>query len=433
MAAAVLGAALGSGGAALAGGAPAPHPQSTTKPAPNLHKQPVPAHKQRMKWLNPTTWPVLPVPEIAVGPNSGTTVGIIPTILHTNASNQITRIIAPDITHNPYFGLGVDARIFEYPSLNTEWSVVAGMQQRVQSYFDALWETGLLRQSRWSVSLEANYDRSGTPRFYGFGNNSLRINQTNYTRQQMWVRAKIGWNITHAWQLQYTFEARKVKVTAGSLPHIPSITQRFVDLLGIGTTHELLDRLALIYDTRNNIVIPTSGMDVVAYGGIASRNVSIDDSLFTEAGIDGRFYWSPTRRLTVATHLDLRYEPTTHHVPFWGLSSLGGDASTIGGSQPLRGYGTARFYDRNAFVFNLELRQTVLSLNTLSTHILIQVTPFFDTGRVFHHYSTLPLNHLHNVFGIGFRGIAPPSVVGYVDVGEGSEGIAVFTGINYPF
>ncbi len=433
MAAVVLGATLGSGGAALAGSAPAPRPQSATKPAPSRHKQSVPVHKQRINWLNPTTWPVLPVPEIAVGPNSGTTVGIIPTILHTNASNQITRIIAPDITHNPYFGLGVDARIFEYPSLNTEWSVVAGMQQRVQSYFDALWETGLLRQSRWSVSLEADYDRSGTPRFYGFGNNSLRINQTNYTRQQMWVRAKFGWNITHAWQLEYTFEARKVKVTAGSLPHIPSITRRFVDLLGIGTTHELLDRLSLIYDTRNNIVIPTSGMDVVAYGGIASRNVSIDDSLFTEAGVDGRFYWSPTHRLTVATHVDLRYEPTTHHVPFWGLSSLGGDASTIGGSQPLRGYGTARFYDRNAFVFNLELRQTVLSLNTLSTHILIQVTPFFDTGRVFHHYSTLPFNHLHNVVGIGFRGIAPPSVVGYVDVGEGSEGIAVFTGINYPF
>ena len=105
----------------------------------------------------------------------------------------------------------------------------------------------------------------------------------------------------------------------------------------------------------------------------------------------------------------------------------------IGGSQPLRGYGTARFYDRNAFVANIELRQTVLSLNTLSTHIVIQVTPFFDTGRVFHHFSTLPFTHLHNVLGIGFRGLAPPSVVGYVDVGKGSEGIAVFTGINYPF
>ena len=104
-----------------------------------------------------------------------------------------------------------------------------------------------------------------------------------------------------------------------------------------------------------------------------------------------------------------------------------------GGPQPLRGYGTGRFYDRNAVVANIELRQTVLSLNTLSTHILVQVTPFFDTGRVFHNGTTSPFSHLHNVFGVGFRGIAPPSVVGYVDIGDGSEGIAVFTGINYPF
>ena len=409
-------------------------PAATPAHAPCYRLQRAPAHSpSHIDWLNPSTWPVLPVPYIAVGPNSGTTVGVIPTILHTNAQSQITRIIAPDITHNPYFGLGVDARIFEYPSLNTQWSIVASMQQRVQSSFDALWQTGLLRQSRWTTTLEADYDRSGTPRFYGFGNNSLRINQTNYTKQQMFVRAKFGYNFNPSWQLAYTFEARKVKVTAGTLRGIPSITQRFADLLGLGTTHELLNRVSLIYDTRNNIVIPTHGMEVVVYGGVASRNVSIDDSLFTEAGADGRFYWSPTPTLTVATHFDLRYEPTAHNVPFWGLSSLGGDASAIGGSQPLRGYGTARFYDRNAFVANVELRQTVLSLNTLSTHILIQVTPFFDTGRVFHNYSTSPFTHLHNVFGIGFRGIAPPSVVGYVDVGDGSEGIAVFTGINYPF
>jgi len=34
---------------------------------------------------------------------------------------------------------------------------------------------------------------------------------------------------------------------------------------------------------------------------------------------------------------------------------------------------------------------------------------------------------------VGFRGIARPFVVGYVDIGHGSEGAAVFTGLNYPF
>jgi outer membrane protein assembly factor BamA len=74
---------------------------------------------------------------------------------------------------------------------------------------------------------------------------------------------------------------------------------------------ELLTRFALVYDTRNDIVIPTSGMEIVAYGGVASRNIELDDSLFTEAGGDGRFYWSLYDSLVVASHVDLRYEPST--------------------------------------------------------------------------------------------------------------------------
>jgi hypothetical protein len=71
--------------------------------------------------------------------------------------------------------------------------------------------------------------------------------------------------------------------------------------------------------------------------------------------------------------------------------------------------------------------------DTLSTSVDIEVTPFVDTGRVFADSGTFPISHLHTVGEVGFRGIARPFVVGYVDVGYGSEGAAVFTGINYPF
>lgn len=414
-------------------------PATTPAPPPKI-KGPIPAPKSKraapqhkVNWLNPTTWPVLPVPLTAVDPNSGTTLGIIPTMLVTNARSEITDIIAPDIMHNPNFGWGAHGRILAFPSKDTQWSIVAGGEQHIESTFDALFQTGLLRETRFSLTVEGLYDRSGTPRFYGIGNNSYKINQTVYTDQQLGVTATLGWNITHAWQLAYTFSAKKVKVLAGDLKGVPPITEKFADIIGIGTTHELLHRVSLVYDTRDDIVVPTRGMQVVVYGGVASRNVDWDASLFTEAGGDGRFYWRPFPSLVVATHVDLRYEPSAHHVPFWALSSLGGDTSFIGGSQTLRGYGDSRFYDRNSFSANLELRENVLSFNALSTHIDLQVAPFFDTGRVFHSPGTFPIRHLHNVFGVGFRGIAPPSVVGYVDIGKGHEGIAVFTGINYPF
>ncbi len=54
-------------------------------------------------------------------------------------------------------------------------------------------------------------------------------------------------------------------------------------------------------------------------------------------------------------------------------------------------------------------------------------------ASVFSRTSTDPLQRLHKVAGLGFRGVARPFVVGYVDGGYGSEGTAALTGINYPF
>jgi hemolysin activation/secretion protein len=125
--------------------------------------------------------------------------------------------------------------------------------------------------------------------------------------------------------------------------------------------------------------------------------------------------------------------PSNHSVPFWALSSIGGETSEVGGEQPLRGFGAGRFYDRDSFSTSLELRRTVASFNAISTKVDLEVTPFVDLGRVFAHANTFPLEQLHQVYGLGFRGIARPFVVGYVDVGYGSEGIAAFTGLNYPF
>ena len=385
------------------------------------------------RWFDPDTAPFIPVPEIDVDPNSGTTLGIIPTWLQTDELGNIRRIIAPDVLHNPYFGYGARARVFAYPSDDTQWSVVGGAKQRVESEFNAQYQTGRLRNDLWSFAVQAVYDRSGTPRFYGIGNHSMNFEQTVYTDQQVYLQGLFGWNITHEWQLAYTAILRKVKILPGELRGIASIQRRFGQLLGFGTIHEALNRVSITYDTRDDLTIPTRGSALVAYYGLASRNGIFNDSLFSEAGGDARFFWSPNSTLTWAAHAAIRYLPTDRHVPFWALSSIGGAESVLGGEQPLRGFGTSRFYDRNAFSASLEMRKQVASFNTIGTHIDLQVTPFIDTGRVFGRLTTVPFTSLHTVAGVGFRGIARPNVVGYVDIGMGSEGVAVFTGINYPF
>jgi hypothetical protein len=75
----------------------------------------------------------------------------------------------------------------------------------------------------------------------------------------------------------------------------------------------------------------------------------------------------------------------------------------------------------------------VFTFDAVTTKLDIEIAPFVDLGNVFGKTGTVPVDELHQVYGIGFRGIARPFVVGYVDIGHGSEGLAVFTGLNYPF
>ena len=52
---------------------------------------------------------------------------------------------------------------------------------------------------------------------------------------------------------------------------------------------------------------------------------------------------------------------------------------------------------------------------------------------MFRRVTDSPVSDLHFVYGLGFRGVVRPQIVGFVDVGRGSEGSAIFTGIDYPF
>jgi hypothetical protein len=95
-------------------------------PSPNLAER---------HWYNEL--PFIPVPEIAQDPDSGTTLGILPVWLVTDDEHRIRRIIAPDVLYNPNFGYGFHGRIYDYPSEDNQWSVEAGLKERVEREFDA--------------------------------------------------------------------------------------------------------------------------------------------------------------------------------------------------------------------------------------------------------------------------------------------------------
>jgi outer membrane protein assembly factor BamA len=406
---------------------PAPDAAGTPPKAPPPELAPELGH-----WYDLSRLPFLPIPSVGADPNSGTTVGLLPVWLHTDENHDITRIIAPDVTHNPYFGWGFHGRLYSYNSQDEQWSIVGGAREKVERELDVQYLLGRLHQGNFTSTSDADFDRDGTPRFFGIGNKTRLGNQTNYTAQTTLLQEQLGWNLTHNWQLLYTLRKRIVDVLPGTLTSIPSIETVFGNAR-LGTNSELLNRYSMIYDTRDDLTAPRRGMRLVIYGGAASRGGIFNESLYSEAGGDARGYWSVREDTVVAAHTSIRYMPSVTRLPFWALSSIGGDQSDVGGQQPLRGYGAGRFYDRNAFSASAEVRHTVWGFDAESTHVDLEIAPFVDVGQVFSRTSTFPIERLHTVGGVAFRGIARPSVVGYVDVGYGSEGAAVFTGLNYPF
>ncbi len=373
------------------------------------------------------------MPLVGVDPDSGVTLGVLPTWLHTNDNHQITRIVAPDLLYNPNFGVGGHFRVFEYPSADEQWSVEAGIKERVEREFDFEFEKGRLRDSNWSINTSLVFDRAGTPRFYGIGNRSSDNDVTNYTANQLLAQAQVGYNLNHTWQVQYTLRARRMEITAGTLSSVASIQTLYPDERGLGFTDEVLNQAALIYDTRDDATVPSRGSEWVAYAGVSGHSASISDSVYTVTGLDGRTFFPVLQDTIVAAHVAVRYMPSGHKIPFFDLSSIGGDESDIGGEQPLRGFGQGRFVDRDAYSASIELRHRAFSFDAAASHVDIEVTPFVDMGKVSSQIGVDPFSALHKVVGIGVRGVARPSVVGYVDVGYGTEGIAVFTGIDYPF
>jgi hypothetical protein len=384
------------------------------------------------KAQDPNSWPFIPVPEVATDPNGGVTYGVLPVWLFTDNKKEISSILAPDINANSTLGPGGNFRYLAYPSSDTNWYAVAGAQETIARKVDLDYQTGRDRKKWWSFEGRFYFERDPTERFYGLGNNSHQGNQTNYTTEQVYGQAIIGLNISEKVQLSMMERPRYVRIQQGGFDSVPSIFKLFPNQKGINGGSEVLSQWMLQYDSRDSVDIPRSGMLGRVYYGIADRSFGSSVS-YNRFGGEFREFYSVGQRITFAGHVFNEYEPAGNEMPFWSQARLGGDESLLTDQETLRGYGTSRFIDNNLFVMNVEMRTRVWDKNIFGTHGILELAPFAEAGRVGHEMSYNPFSDLHPVGGIGFRGIAEPFVVGYVDIGWGGEGAAVFSGINYPF
>ncbi|HUN59081.1 MAG TPA: BamA/TamA family outer membrane protein [Candidatus Binataceae bacterium] len=394
-------------------------------------------------WMQPKTWPspfnpylwpfnLFPVPEVATNPNGGVTYGILLAFLFKDQDGHINSIFAPDVNENSELGPGGSLKYFAYPSEDTQWSAIGAAQENIARTVDLNYETGRTHENWWSAEGELFFERDPTERFYGIGNTTDEGNETNYTTEQLYFRALLGWNITHDLQLAFVTKPRYVRIQEGAFTTLPQIFTLFPNVKGINGGSEFYNELRLTYDTRDSIEMPRSGGLGVLYGGNADRALASSVS-YNRIGGELARYYSFGKRFTLAMHGYMQYMPAGDETPFWSMGWLGGEPSELYYRETLRGFGAGRFIDNNMTDLNIELRTRVLEASVMGNKGVLEVAPFLDAGQVFHNVSYNPVAALHPAGGIGLRALAEPFVVAYLDVGWGGEGTAIFTGIDYPF
>jgi len=401
----------------------------------------------------------IPIPEIITDPNEGNTIGLMGVVLLTNEKDEIQYMIAPDVRYNRTKGVFPAFRLFAYPTPTRRYSVSVGKSTtKDQNYEFEYADRGLL-DGRAFFLADAMYESDSTDRFFGLGNDTdqnpmLRPRrgtfdptcvppgdsnpaprgtsrcqvggESNYTGDELRIRATPGYWLLPNLQLSYRMRITRFEISQGQVSSIPFIGDLHPGTPGLDTGFYWAHKLALTFDTRDSIDIPSKGAFATLYTELADRALGSSTSFVKFGGEWKDFVPFRNGNPTLALHALMDYVSGSSDTPFWEQSSLGGHRA-------LRGFGSDRFIDFNRSLAAAELRTKVWDRHLFGVNLELELAPFVETGQVFHHVAESPVDDLHYVGGLGFRGVVRPQIVAFVDVGYGSDGSSVFTGIDYPF
>lgn len=396
----------------------------------------------------------IPIPEIITDPNEGNTFGLLGVALITDETDRVTYMVAPDVRYNKTKGVFPTFRLFGYPSPTRDYSVTIGKSTTIDEDYEAEFHDVSLLDGKAFFHGIAIYERDSTERFYGFGNDSSEKAESNYTGSNFHTKFNPGYyvlpNLALGYQMRIRrFEALRGQVDAGDVtdllrcfnphpngtcpppdsPNLPGGARHLSDVrkADLGPGVYWAHRLSMTYDTRDVRGIPTEGSYSNFYVESADKKLGSAQS-FVKFGGEWRAFipLREARNPVIALRGMLDYTSGDTKLPFW-------EQNDLGGRRRLRGYGSQRFIDFNRSLASAELRTRVYKRHVFGVDAELEVTPFVEAGQVFHKLNDSPVDDLHWVGGLGFRGVVRPQIVGFVDIGRGSEGLAIFTGIDYPF
>lgn len=369
----------------------------------------------------------VPLPLIDTDPNAGGTFGFLPIFMFLNQEDEVTSMIAPDLTYNETTGLAGTFRYFGYPEEDRQYYVVLNQSNKKSHDYELYWEDSSLFSDKYTSEMELFSSVDPTARFYGLGNKSKEGNETNYSHKEESVKLTGGIKLFPHTNLALTEIFRRVSVKEGEEDYLPFSHNLFPGISGLTRSRIWAHSLSLTYDTRDSGDLPTTGSYAQLLWEFSFKEL-VSSSTFVRTNLEfKKLLPYPNKRFILVLRgrgeFLLRRD---NSLPFY-------EESLLGGVDTLRGFGDQRFIDHHLLLFNAEERIRVFTKKLFDLETELEVAPFIEAGRVFRHLSDIDGSRYHVVAGVGFRALIRPDIVGYVDVGVGDEGATVFMGLGYPF
>ena len=372
---------------------------------------------------------IVPVPEVVLDPNEGNTWGLMVAVLFKDENNDVRYLLAPDVRYNDFTGVYPVARLLAYPSDDRFYSFTIGKSTTKDQKYEAEYENYELLDHKAFLEASAGYEDDSTERFWGFGNNTPEGGESNYTSGIFLARVKPGYYLREHLHLSLDSRVLFHDVSHGQVPEFPFILEAHpgVRTRGAEPAWFWMNRAALTWDSRDSRKIPKKGTFAEVYVDGSAEALGSNKS-FVKWGLQAKHFHSfrAAKNPTLALRAEIDWMTGSDKSPFYLRNSLGGRRS-------LRGFGSDRFIDFNRSLASAELRTRVWSHRLFGVDLDVELAPFIETGQVFHDLGDSPVNDLHWVVGNGFRGLVHPQILAFVDVGFGEDGLAVFSGIDYPF
>lgn len=368
------------------------------------------------------------LPVIDTDPNRGVTYGIMPIwVLQEGSSDRIRSIHAPSLTYNGIFRITPTYRYYLYPTDKASYEFRSSYSTVVDREIFGQMEDQDFLGKKVAVHAEAHYNVDGSGRFFGYGPNSARSAETNFTRQTIQYSWHVGLPVFRDSGFKFNFGHHLAgeRIAPGPIDGLPDLQTRFPQAAGTHWHQDGELQLYVDYDTRDSAVTTTQG----SYGKILienSQRVWGSEFAFQRYQLDLRHFYkhAPEDRFVTAGRVLL--ENLLGDAPFYLRPSLGGKYSH-------RAYGDGRYIAHSLVTASLEERITLHKIPLAGVVTEFELAPFFEVGTVAGSAHRFAAKTARPVVGAAFRAIARPQVVGSIDIGVGREGPNVFMDINYSF